>query len=61
MGGIGGIYYQAVSQYARDHGITGENFRVFRAFLGALDAEFLQFEAERQEADRKKRENKGSG
>jgi hypothetical protein len=51
MGGEGPIYYQAFSAYARDHGILGAEFRVFRTFMGAIDAEWLKYRAEK---DKKK-------
>jgi hypothetical protein len=50
MGGEGPISYQALSTYARDHGILGSEFRVFRAFMGAMDAEWLKYRAVQDKA-----------
>jgi len=60
MGGMGGIYYRAISQYAADHGIGGEDFTPFHAFVTALDAEYLAVEAERAKAEAQKRETQGA-
>jgi hypothetical protein len=46
MGGEGPISYQALSAYARDHGIIAAEFRVFRAMMGSIDAEWLKYRAE---------------
>lgn len=51
MGGMAGIYYTAVSTYARDHGIDGADLDRFRLFLAALDDEYLAVEAERAKAE----------
>lgn len=42
MGGEGPIFYMALSQYARDHGISGAALQWFHIFMNALDAEFLE-------------------
>ncbi|MFB2562427.1 hypothetical protein [Rhizobium sp. IMFF44] len=48
FGGESPISYQALSQYARDHGIAGDNHEIFMTFMSALDAEYLSIAAERQ-------------
>lgn len=40
FGGEMPIYYSAISQYAADHGITGNSFATFRYFMGQLEAEY---------------------
>ncbi|MQW24290.1 hypothetical protein [Sinorhizobium meliloti] len=42
LGGETSISYGAISRYASDHGITGDDFASFVHFLQALDAEWLQ-------------------
>lgn len=59
MGGLTGIHYAAVSAYARDHGITGEAFALFHAFVTALDDEYVAFEADRAKAEAERRERGG--
>ncbi len=62
MGGEGPIYYQAISAYAADKGITGHRREVFDVYLNAMDGEYL---AIRREQDEKRaaleadKENKG--
>ncbi len=61
MGGEGPIYYQALSQYARDHRIEGEDLRLFHIFMNAIDGEYLKMqreEAEKAEARNKERETR---
>ncbi|HTV69842.1 MAG TPA: hypothetical protein VMF90_15015 [Rhizobiaceae bacterium] len=41
MGGEGPISYLAISRYAEDHNITGEDLRLFCRFVRAIDAEWL--------------------
>jgi hypothetical protein len=60
MGGLTGIYYAAISRYARNHGISGDDFARFHTFVTALDAEYLAFENERAKAEAEKRDNKPS-
>ncbi|TWD58082.1 hypothetical protein FB480_101837 [Agrobacterium vitis] len=50
MGGEGPIYYTAISQYARDHNISGSDLTMFHTFLNAVDAEYLQLVTERDKA-----------
>jgi hypothetical protein len=38
----------AMRAYAQDHGIVGEDFRIFRIFLAVLDDEWLKHVAERE-------------
>lgn len=45
-GECGGIYYTAISAYAADHGIIGEDFGRFLTFLRAIDDEFVAFSGE---------------
>jgi hypothetical protein len=47
MGGLGGIYYTARSQYASDNGIA---LQPFLTFLGAMDEEYMIWDAERTKA-----------
>jgi hypothetical protein len=42
MGGQTPISYAAISQYARDNGLVGEDFRRFRQLLAAIDDVWLQ-------------------
>lgn len=58
LGGEGPIYYTALSQWARDHGIEGAEFLDFEIFLNALDGEWLKWRREKadEEAKRKKDE-----
>lgn len=46
MGGEGPIYYTALSRYARDHGIDGDDLKLFLVFMNAIDAEHLAMAAE---------------
>ena len=48
MGGESPISYQALSQYARDHGIAGDDHAMFVTLMSAIDAEYLAIVAERQ-------------
>ncbi|WP_292637470.1 hypothetical protein [Mesorhizobium sp.] len=50
MGGEGPIPYMVIRTYADDHGIAGDDFKMFRAFLGILDNEWLQHVAKRDKA-----------
>jgi hypothetical protein len=50
-GGESPISYMAISQYARDNFITGENFTIFKSLLTALDAEWLEYVNERNEKE----------
>lgn len=47
--GESGILYSAISQYCRDHGIHGDDFRRFQTFLHAADAEYRAFKMEEME------------
>lgn len=47
MGGQGSLSYVAISRYAADHGIAGEDFWLFRALMSELDAEWLKHVADR--------------
>ncbi|MGV1867227.1 MULTISPECIES: phage tail assembly chaperone [unclassified Rhizobium] len=51
MGGEGPIYYQAISQYARDYGIAGDDYRRFLIFIKAIDAEHLMMARERSQPE----------
>lgn len=42
------IPYMALSQYARDHGIVGDEFRMFQTLMREIDAEWLDHRAEQQ-------------
>jgi len=41
FGGETPISYQAISRYAADHGIAGEDLRIFTLYIRAIDAEWL--------------------
>lgn len=41
FGGATPIHYIAISAYARDFGIAGDDFDTFLLLIGALDAEYL--------------------
>lgn len=57
MGGEGPIYYQALSRYADDQGIAGEDRRLFDIFMNACDGEYLKMQREAaDEAERRKKE-----
>ncbi|WP_339085972.1 hypothetical protein [Hyphomicrobium sp. ghe19] len=50
-GAFGGelpVSYLAISQYARDHDITGQDFHTFRSLFGVIDAAWLEEVARRQ-------------
>lgn len=55
MGGLGRIYYTAISRYAADHGITGESFGTFVRLLSVMDDEYLIIMAERRADEEAKR------
>ncbi len=46
-GGQTPIPYLVIRAYAKDHGIVGEDLQLFRSFMTAIDAEWLNFVAER--------------
>lgn len=48
MGGEMPIPYMTIRAYAADNGITGDDFHLFRLFLGILDAEWLEQVSERE-------------
>ena len=52
MGGCSGISYVAMSAYASDHSICGGDLQIFTVLIKAMDAEYLQWLAERQEKDK---------
>lgn len=60
MGGMGRIYYTALSRYAADHGIQGEGFGTFVTLVSAMDEEYLAVSGERakEEAEKAKREGR---
>lgn len=60
-GGQTAIYYTALSRYARDHGIEGDDFRDFLTFMNAIDAEHLALAAEELKAAAAKNEGKPDG
>jgi hypothetical protein len=51
MGGEGPIPYMVISQYARDNGISGNDFRIFHILLSGIDAEWLKYAAEKQKRE----------
>jgi hypothetical protein len=48
FGGEAPISYQAISRYADDHGIGGEDIHLFRRFIVAIDLEWLEHVAAEQ-------------
>ena len=58
MGGEGPIHYASLSRYARDHGVEGDDFRLFHIFMTAIDAEWLDHVAERESAAAKHSEKR---
>lgn len=54
MGGETPISYAAISRYARDNGIAGEDFETFHQMLTAIDDEWLEHAARKrkEEADK---------
>lgn len=42
FGGVTPIHYTALSTYARDFGIAGDDFDVFLRLMGELDDEYMQ-------------------
>ncbi|WP_156379720.1 hypothetical protein [Rhizobium sp. Leaf383] len=54
MGGESPISYMVMSQYARDHGLTLDEFEQFRRFIGILDG--IHLEIERLKATARKAE-----
>ncbi len=58
FGGEGPIYYSALSQYARDHGISGDDLRRFHVFMNAVDGEWLKLQKEKaDDSDRQKKQD----
>lgn len=49
MGGEGPIYYQAMSRYAADKGLTGEDLDMFEIFMNSMDGEYLAIRREQSE------------
>lgn len=49
MGGETPISYMAISRYARDNGITGNEFRVFHRLMTAVDAEWMAYRDEKKD------------
>ncbi|MBX9911203.1 MAG: hypothetical protein K2Z25_21175 [Beijerinckiaceae bacterium] len=56
MGGCSGMFYAAMSAYARDHGLIGEELDEFLIFLRVMDDEYVAFSGEqaKEAADRAK-------
>jgi hypothetical protein len=55
MGGETALSYLAISQYARDYGLFGQDFHTFHTLMTAIDAEWLKHvveERKREEADK---------
>lgn len=51
MGGLGRIYFQAISTYAGRYGIEGEAFDEFLTFMRAIDNEYVAVQNERAKAE----------
>lgn len=50
FGGETPILYTAISKYAEDHGIVGDDYRWFRHFLNACDDEWRAFQSEQEKS-----------
>lgn len=48
LGGCAGIYYSAISRYARDRGMDGAELELFTRLIRAMDAEYIAWVAEQQ-------------
>ena len=46
-GAMGTIYYQAISRYASDFGICGDDLDIFVLLIRAMDSEFMAYVAEK--------------
>lgn len=57
MGGIGPIYYSAISQYARDSGLSGGDLDEFATLIRALDSEYMAWFAANQKAEEDAKKN----
>lgn len=51
MGGQAPVSYLAISQYAQDNNISGDDFWIFTKLFGAIDAEWLNFVSSQSESD----------
>ncbi len=58
MGGAAGIYYSAISNYAHDHVLMGEEFAFFLKMIRALDDEYLSVMAKSDKEEREKIESR---
>ena len=56
MGGQGPIFYQAISQWARDHGMDGEEIDILKKIVMMMDEVYLEIQSKRskEEADKGK-------
>ncbi|WP_292290071.1 hypothetical protein [Mesorhizobium sp.] len=54
MGGETPIPYSAISRYARDHCIAGEDFEIFHQMLTAIDDEWLEHAARKRKEEAEK-------
>lgn len=52
FGGCSGIFYSAISRYARDYGIDGSEFPIFVTLIRAMDVEYLDWIAEQKPPER---------
>lgn len=53
FGGVGRIYYQTLSRYARDHDLAGSDFDLFIVLIGdEMDDEYLTWMAEQRAAQK---------
>lgn len=53
MGGMRPVSYLALSRYARDHGIRGDDFEIFRSLFRVIDAEWIAYVDEQTKKDGK--------
>jgi hypothetical protein len=60
-GGQSAIFYTALSQYARDHEISGDDFRRFLTFMNAIDGEHLAIVGEEIKAMAQSDKGKSDG
>lgn len=48
MGGCSGIFYSAISQYAHDRGLSGQELQIFMVLIRAMDNEYIAWVSEQQ-------------
>lgn len=56
LGGQGRISYMAISRYADDHGIDGDDRHMFMRLMDVLDGVYLKLESERAKQTQERKE-----